>query len=101
MEGDEHCYNAKLVYYRYLMKAAQNIVVMTQCKGVFLAGDNQCFDSEFFKIIAEKLKNEFESFTKPDWVNNIVFYRQTKPFNFNLQGTLYFLQKKISKNHLD
>jgi hypothetical protein len=79
------------------MKAAQNISIMTVCKGVFFAGDNQVSNEEFFSQNASYLGSQFTGHPKSDWLEKMVAYRQIKMFNLNLGGTFYYIQDQLEK----
>jgi hypothetical protein len=79
------------------MKAAQNISIMTVCKGVFFAGDNQVSNEEFFSQNASYLGSQFTGHPKSDWLEKMVAFRQIKMFNLNLGGTFYFIQDQLEK----
>lgn len=89
-----------LAHYRYLMKAAQNITVMTVCKGVFFAGDNQVNNEEFFRKNAKLLQQEFNAHVKSDWLQSMVAYRQVESCNFNLQGAFYYILNHVDQSKL-
>jgi glucokinase len=97
MTGNKHAEEAMMAHYRYLMKAAQNITVMTVCKGVFFAGDNQVNNEPFFNSHCQQLQEEFHGHVKSDWLKNMVSYRQVETCNFNLQGAFYYQTTKKSK----
>lgn len=95
-QEDPHAEQAMLAHYRYLMKAAQNIMIMTNCKGVFFVGDNQVDNGDFFVRHRDVLKFELSNHVKFTWLENIDAYRQIKPYNFNLEGTFYYLKQNHS-----
>eukprot|EP00698_Gefionella_okellyi_P014266 TRINITY_DN395_c0_g1_i16.p1 TRINITY_DN395_c0_g1~~TRINITY_DN395_c0_g1_i16.p1 ORF type:complete len:249 (-),score=46.71 TRINITY_DN395_c0_g1_i16:1008-1754(-) len=87
-ERDPFCNDAVLVHYRFLMRAAMNWSIMTQCKNVILAGDNQVFNGAFVAAHAKELELEFHAAPKGDWMNEVTVLRQTVSFNINLEGAL-------------
>lgn len=97
IEGNRYAQEAMLAHYRYLMKAAQNITVMTVCKSVFFVGDNQVNNEPFFNQHCKTLQEEFYAHVKSDWLKEITAFRQVESCNFNLQGAFYFLNQKKSK----
>lgn len=48
---NKYAVQALTIHYRMLLRAAQNIAVALQCKGLFLAGDNQVANDPFFRSI--------------------------------------------------
>jgi len=100
LQGNKYAEDAMLAHYRYLMKAAQNITVMTVCKGVFFAGDNQVNNEEFFSKYSGVLQQEFNAHVKSEWLESMVAYRQVEPCNFNLQGAFYYILNHVKQSKL-
>eukprot|EP01080_Neovahlkampfia_damariscottae_P003442 gene3442-6091_t len=101
LEGNKYAFEAMMAHYRYLMKAAQNISIMTVCKGVFFAGDNQVSNEEFFSKNAKYLASQFTGHVKSDWLEKMDAYRQIEMFNLNLCGTFYYIKTQMEKNQVE
>jgi glucokinase len=76
-------------FFSFLLRIAQNLTVTTQAKCVFLAGDNQVANLEVVRNLREFLKKGFHHHSKPQWVEPVLVWTQTKRYNFNLKGALY------------
>jgi len=96
---NKYAVQALTIHYRILMRAAQNVAVALQIKGLLLAGDNQVANDPFFRTIAADLKAEFLNHPKRHWIENVPVFAQTKLFNINLFGTL-FVARSLSKTQV-
>jgi len=86
---DEEAQKALLLHYKYLFRSAQQQSIAFQCKGVFLAGDNQVYNDPFVVQHVNQFKAEFLNHPKQHWISESAVYRQTKSYNLNLLGCLF------------
>jgi glucokinase len=95
--GDKISRRAMQTHYQFLMRAAKAVATTLSCDSVLLALDNQVKNDWFVRSIADDLHAEFSHFIRPDWVDNIRVYGQTKHQNFNIHGTAYVAGSKLKK----
>lgn len=88
-EGDAVARNSLLWHYKMFIRSAKSIATSLSCDSVILALDNQVKNDWFVKSVEKELGEEFYQFIRPDWMNNIRAYSQTKILNFNILGTDY------------
>jgi len=93
---NKYAVQALTIHYRILMRAAQNVAVALQAKGILLAGDNQVANDPFFRSLAPELKAEFLNHPKRHWIENVPVFAQYKLFNINLFGTLFVARSLTS-----
>lgn len=93
LKGDEYAQRAMHAHYRYLFKVAQHMCILVpQCKGVFLCGDNQVANESFVEKHLKEFEIEFfQNHPKKEWLENVNIYRQVKPLNLNLQGAFHYI----------
>jgi len=84
----QYALEAATIHYRFLLRNAQMLCIITQAKGVFLAGDNQVHNKDLVFSIAQTLKEEFHCHDKTQWLHPVKVFSQTKPSNLNIMGTL-------------
>jgi len=93
VDDSEKKTQALMAYFHYLMKAAQNMCIMTpNTTGVFLCGDNQVNNLQFFKKHEKLFHDIFFDHPKKAWLQSVSFYNQLKAYNFNLEGVNFFTQ---------
>lgn len=96
-DKDEKALEALRYVYRFLLRDAQNLCVMSQSKSIFLAGDNQVQNHDFVVSIKDILREEFLNHVKRAWLEDVDVWTQNVSANFNLYGA-FFLVKKFLKN---
>jgi len=82
-----------LIHYQYLLRAAQDLCIGLQAKGVILCGDNQVMNLHFVEKHIEALKEEFLHHPKSHWIKDVVVLTQTKTFNMNVYGCLFLARR--------
>lgn len=87
--GDKTAKQALTWHYIMFFRAAKAIGTSLCCDSIILALDNQVKNSWFVHAVSDQLHDEFYNFIRPDWMNGIRVYAQTKVLNFNLLGTTY------------
>jgi glucokinase len=85
---DANALKAMGIHYKFLMRVAQTLCVITQAKGVLLAGDNQVNNLSFVSSYSDHLKQEFLNHVKVAWLNPVSIYTQKASFSFNLAGAV-------------
>jgi glucokinase len=95
--GDKISRRAMQTHYQFLMRAAKAVVTTLSCDSVLLALDNQVKNDWFVRSITDDLQSEFTHFIRPEWIDNIRVYGQTKHQNFNIHGTAYVAGSKLKK----
>jgi len=95
--GNLYALKAVEIHYRILVRAAQNICVGMNVKGVFFAGDNQVDNSALVKAFRNELQEEFLNHPKREWIENLPVYAQSTRFNINLYGTIYVARLDASQ----
>lgn len=95
--GDKTARQALTWHYLMFMRAAKEIAVSLCCDSIILALDNQVKNSWFVHAISDQLHDEFYNYIRPDWMNGIRVYAQTKVCNFNLLGTTYMALRLSQK----
>jgi glucokinase len=88
---------ALLWHYKMFLRGAKAIATAMCCDSVVLALDNQVKNSWFVNEISNDLKEEFYHFIRPDWMNGIRVYAQSKLLNFNVIGTDYMAHRLASQ----
>jgi len=94
-ENDEKALECLSYVYRFLIRDAQTLCVMSQAKAVYLSGDNQVTNLEFVTQLKDVLHTEFLNHPKREWLESVDVWTQTESANFNIFGAL-FLAKKYS-----
>jgi len=90
--GDDFAQRAMYAHYKYLFKAAQHMCILVpQCKGVFLAGDNQVINEGFVNKHLTDFEKEFFNHPKENWLKDVTIFRQVRGLNLNVQGALYYI----------
>jgi len=92
-EKDEKALECISHVYRYLIRNAQTLCVMSQAKAVYLSGDNQVTNLEFVTQLRDVLHNEFLNHPKREWLESVDVWTQTESANFNIFGALYLARK--------
>ena len=88
-QGDKTAKMALTWHYKIFLRAAKAIATSLTCDSILLALDNQVKNSWFVHAVADQLHDEFYNFIRPDWLDGVRVYAQTKVLNFNLLGTAY------------
>ncbi|OHT02149.1 putative glucokinase 2 [Tritrichomonas foetus] len=92
-QGDKTAKQALTWHYKVFMRSAKAVATSLVCDSVILALDNQVKNAWFVNAIADQLHDEFYNFIRPDWMNGIRVYAQSKVLNFNLLGTAYVAEQ--------
>merc|ERR1712137_123631 len=80
---------ALFYHYLYLARGSANLAVGLQAKGIFWAGGNQVSNHNFVAQHSDKLREEFLSHTKVDWIKDCPIYTQINRININLEGAFH------------
>jgi glucokinase len=88
-QGNKTAKDALLWHYRLFIRGAKAIGTSLCCDSLVLALDNQVKNAWFVGAVSEKLREEFNEFTRPDWIEGIRVYSQKQVLNFNILGTEY------------
>lgn len=84
---DPVAYKSLVLFNQMAIRSAKTISTTMNCDSVILTSNNQVANHYIIKENYEKLKNEFYSFIRPDWMKTITIFTQTKNMNFSLFGT--------------
>lgn len=85
-----------MMYYKYLFMAAQNFcITIPKANGVFICGDNQVKNLEFFENHYKEFISTFKQHPKSWWLDEVSFFYQKQPFNFSVEGLDYFMEKEF------
>jgi len=96
-DKDEKALDAFRFVYRFLLRDAQNLCVLSQSKSVFLAGDNQVQNNDFVMSIKDILRQEFVNHVKASWLEDVDVWSQSVSANFNLYGAFHLVKKFLKK----
>eukprot|EP01111_Echinosteliopsis_oligospora_P007329 TRINITY_DN2217_c0_g1_i1.p1 TRINITY_DN2217_c0_g1~~TRINITY_DN2217_c0_g1_i1.p1 ORF type:complete len:374 (+),score=114.69 TRINITY_DN2217_c0_g1_i1:93-1214(+) len=99
-QGNTYAAKTMAIHYRWLLRAAQNLAVSMQCKGVLLAGDNQVTNDPLVRFLSSDLHKEFMNTQKIEWIKDVPVYAQFKEFNINIFGTLFVARGLANTSHL-
>lgn len=88
-KGDQNALKAMSITYQNFMKAIKVIGVCTSVDTIFIGRNLKKGDSWYMEKIDHLLKKEFYSFNRPEWMNTIQVYMQTKECNLSLLGTSF------------
>jgi glucokinase len=88
-QGNRTAKEALLWHYKIFLRAAKAVGTSLICDSLVLALDNQVKNSWFVSAVANKLRDEFYNFIRPDWMKGIRVYAQKEILNFNILGTDY------------
>jgi glucokinase len=95
-EGDPVARQALTWHYKLFIRSAKDVAIAFTCDSVVLVLDDQIKNWWFVQQVADMLKDEFYSYTHPDWLNGIRVYVQTQFFNFNILGTDYIAHRLVA-----
>ncbi|OHT04689.1 Glucokinase 1 [Tritrichomonas foetus] len=96
-EKEPLAYKALVIFNQMVIRAAKTISTTMNCDSVILASDNQADNYHIIKDNYSLMKNEFYSFIRPNWLNTITVFTQTKRMNFNLFGTSHIAHQLSKK----
>jgi len=96
-QNDEKSLEVVSIVYRYLIRNAQTLCVMSQAKSVYLSGDNQVTNMNFVLALKDMLHNEFLNHPKREWLEHVDVWTQSECANFNIFGVLYLAKKYTTK----
>ena len=91
--GDKNAREAMILNIKILLRASKAVATSLSCNSVILALDNQVKNNYIMHENSKELEDEFYQFIRPDWMNGIRVYTQTKVLNFNLLGTDYMAHR--------
>lgn len=95
--GEKNAKEAMLLNHKILLRASKAVATSLSCNSVVLALDNQVKNNYIMHESSKELEDEFYQFIRPDWMNGIRVYTQTKVLNFNLLGTDYMAHMLANK----
>jgi len=98
-EGDENALLAIKYVYRYLIRNAQTLCVLSQAKSIFLSGDNQVKNMNFVTDLKDDLHHEFLDHPKRHWLETVDVWTQHQDANFNIFGVLFLARKYGRQSH--
>ena len=89
LASDKHpiAYKSLVLFNQMAIRSAKTISTTMNCDSVILTSNNQVANHYIIKENYEKMKNEFYSFIRPDWMKTITIFTQIKNMNFSLFGT--------------
>jgi glucokinase len=87
--GNKIAREALLWHYKLFIRAVKAVGTSLCCDSVLLALDNQVKNAWFIASASDKLRQEFYTFIRPDWMKGIRVYSQKEVLNFNVLGTDY------------
>lgn len=96
-KGDKAAKSALFWCYKLFTRLAKQVGTSLQCDSLVMALDNQVKNAKFVESISDELKEEFYNFIRPDWMNGIRVYSQTKVLNFNILGCDYVAHQADTK----
>lgn len=96
--SDPDALQAFRVHYRFVMRAAQSMVLAIHCQRVFIVSEYQVRAGELMPGIAEDLKKEFLNHPRSDWFKKMNVYIQLSTSTFALSGGL-FLSRVFAVAH--
>jgi glucokinase len=88
-QGNRTAREALLWHYRLFIRAAKAVGTALCCDSLLLALDNQVKNQWFVASVSERLREEFYTFIRPDWMKGIRVYSQKQLLNFNVLGADY------------
>jgi glucokinase len=91
--GDPVALEALTWHYKLFIRSAKAIAATLTVDSVVLALDNQVKNGWFVLQAADKLKDEFYTFNRPEWLKGVRVYTQTRLLNFNVLGTDYIAHR--------
>ena len=75
--------------YRFVLRAAQSLVLAIKCQRVFLISEFQVQNFEIMKILKDELLAEFNDHPRKSWLKGIPIYIQHETSSFALSGGLF------------
>ena len=96
--GDPDAYEAFKMHYRFVMRAAQSLVLAIRCQRVFLISENQVKNYKLMCKLSEGLHEEFLHHPRNDWLKEVNVYVQQSTSTFALSGGL-FLSRVFAVAH--
>jgi glucokinase len=88
-EGNKTAREALLWHYKLFIRAAKAVGTSLSCDSLLLALDNQVKNAWFVIAASDKLREEFYTFIRPEWMKGIRVYSQKEVLNFSVLGTDY------------
>lgn len=95
---DPDALTAFKMHYRFVMRAAQSMVLGIQCQRVFIISERQVQNRPLMLQIADDLQQAFEDHPRAEWFKKITVYIQKSPSSFSLSGGL-FLSRVLAVAH--
>lgn len=87
--GDEIAKKAVAYQYQLLVRLAKGVGTALNCDSLVLALDNQVKDNYIMHEYSDILRDEFQTYIRPNWMKVIRLYTQNKLLNFNILGADY------------
>jgi glucokinase len=97
---DATCREAMRFHYRFLMRAAQQLAILTQCRGVILAGDNQFHNDAIVRGLSAELRETFLHHPHAEWLADVAIYVPQGVMNMNIHGAMHVAYQMATVGHL-
>lgn len=88
-EPDMNAIEAFKLHYRFLMRAAQTMVLGIQCQRVFVISQVQVQNYDLVMNMKDELQQTFVNHPRKEWISNIAVYAQRTMSMFPLSGGLF------------
>ena len=75
--------------YRFVIRAAQGLVLAIKCQRVFLISEFQVQNFELMKLLKDELLAEFNNHPRASWLKGVPIYVQYTTSTFALSGGLF------------
>ena len=99
IEGsDPDAMEAFKMHYRFVMRAAQSMVLAIRCQRVFIISETQVKNKKLMPKLAPILQQEFWNHPRGDWLKQVNVYIQQSTSTFALSGGL-FLSRVFAVAH--
>ena len=97
-KNDQDAIEAFKIHYRFVMRAAQSMVLAIQCQRVFIISEDQVKNAALMPKITDVLQEEFTNHPRSDWLKKVSVYIQQSTSTFALSGGL-FLSRVFAVAH--
>ena len=86
---DPDALEAFRIQYRFVIRAAQSLVLAIKCQRVFIISEYQVKCYPLMERFAADIRNEFENHPRRTWLNDVHVYVQESTSTFALSGGLF------------
>ena len=97
-ETDPDAVEAFKMHYRFVIRAAQSMVLAIRCQRVFIISETQVKNRKLMPKLAPILQQEFWNHPRCDWLKQVNIYIQQSTSTFALSGGL-FLSRVFAVAH--